>query len=581
MKDENIDTVKSTDVAEEDNPSVDRGWAWIVVLGALTINIIYDGCSYSFGIFFTKLLKYFGDTKSNTVWIGSLFFSVPLLCGPIASFLTSKFGYRKTTMIGGLIACIGISVGAFSNSIGLLCITYGLIGGFGMSLPYFNTIIVEAVYFKRRRAFATGIAESGAGVGTVIFAPLTNYLISVYGWRGAFLITGAIAANIVVCGALFRPIKSVTQIKGEAQSNINDNQQNNLTENDIKNKSDCVELHSINNKHSHVLGINEILVTNITSDLNYSVEEVLEQTDKNELQCVISAAEEHTIRDQFDVYTGYQLPSHSSNETDKQCGNADRTNIWHSTLELQEKTSNVNVSDKIKQNGNMCTHFVSKYLANTFILTNKGFVLFSLSNFIMYFWYDVPYVFLVDKAISMNISDTNATFLVSIIGIVHTVGNVCYGFLGDKQKINRSITYGISIMLCGASIIFVPSFASYTMLAVLAGLFGLFSAANEAMCSIILIDIVGIKNLNQAYGIIMMLQGIANLVGPPVAGKLLAYCLSLSLSVYLVRPPAIGNHLSSCSILRCLTLTVCLSICLTSPLSSSFCSFVSARVWFM
>ena len=533
MKDEKIDTVKSTDVAEEDNPSVDRGWAWMVVLGALTINIIYDGCSYSFGIFFTKLLKHFGDTKSNTAWIGSLFFSVPLLCGPVASFLTGKFGYRKTTMMGGIIASTGFSVGAFSNSISLLCITYGLIAGFGMSLPYFNSIVVEAVYFKKRRALATGIAESGAGVGTVIFAPLTNYLISVYGWRGALLIIGAIVANIVVCGALFRPIKSVKQIEVHEHSNSNDCQLNDLSEHDTKNKSDCEELNSIHHKHARILGINEMPAANVPSDLNNSIGGVLEQSDENEPLYVISTADEHAIRDQFDVQTSYQLHSHSGNETDKLHENTDRDNSLHSMLELQGKASNFNLNNKNKQNRNICARFVSRYLANTFILTNKGFLLFSLSNFIMYFWYDVPYVFLVDKAISLNISETNATFLVSIIGIVHTVGNVCYGFLGDKQEINKSVTYSISIMLCGASIIVVPSFTSYAMLAVLAGLFGLFSAANEAMCSIILIDVVGIKNLNQAYGIIMMLQGIANLVGPPVAGKPLAYCLSLSLIFYL------------------------------------------------
>lgn len=80
------------------------GWGWIVVVATLTFNIIYDGCSYSFGILYITFLDYYGDTKSNTAWIGSLFFSVPLLCAPLAAMITQKLGSRNATMLGGFIA---------------------------------------------------------------------------------------------------------------------------------------------------------------------------------------------------------------------------------------------------------------------------------------------------------------------------------------------------------------------------------------------------------------------------------------------------------------------------------------------
>ena len=55
----------SSGTMEQKSRSIDRGWAWIVVPGALGINIIYDCCSYSFGIYFPKLLDYFGETKGK------------------------------------------------------------------------------------------------------------------------------------------------------------------------------------------------------------------------------------------------------------------------------------------------------------------------------------------------------------------------------------------------------------------------------------------------------------------------------------------------------------------------------------
>ena len=64
--------------------------------------------------------------------------------------------------------------------------------GVGFGLIYCPAIVIVTMYFEERRAFATGIAVCGAGVGTFIFAPLTTYLIETYTWRGAFLIYAGI-----------------------------------------------------------------------------------------------------------------------------------------------------------------------------------------------------------------------------------------------------------------------------------------------------------------------------------------------------------------------------------------------------
>lgn len=58
------------------------------------------------------------------------------------------------------------------------------------------------------------------------------------------------------------------------------------------------------------------------------------------------------------------------------------------------------------------------------------FLLFALSNFFLYTWYDVPYVYLADNAIQIGFSETDAAILISMIGAVNMVGEVmrceCY-----------------------------------------------------------------------------------------------------------------------------------------------------------
>lgn len=52
------------------------------------------------------------------------------------------------------------------------------------------------------------------------------------------------------------------------------------------------------------------------------------------------------------------------------------------------------------------------------------FLLFAISNLLLYTWYDVPYVYLADNAIEMGYSEKDASILISVIGIVNMFGEV-------------------------------------------------------------------------------------------------------------------------------------------------------------
>jgi hypothetical protein len=151
----------------------------------------------------------------------------------------------------------------------------------------------------------------------------------------------------------------------------------------------------------------------------------------------------------------------------------------------------------------------------------------------MYFWYDVPYVFIVDKSVNFGMSSQKASSLLAIIGFVHLFSILGYGFLGDRTFINRAILYGLSTALCGVSVLLVPFFKQFSVLAVLSGCFGLFSAATEALLSCVLIDIVGKKAFDNFFcGLILFMEGIANLVGPPFAG--MCNCAVINLTSYYI-----------------------------------------------
>lgn len=62
---------------------------------------------------------------------------------------------------------------------------------------YLPCIVIITQYFTTRLALATGLAVSAAGIGSAVFAPLTEYLIRRFGWRVAMQ---AVALTLFVSG---------------------------------------------------------------------------------------------------------------------------------------------------------------------------------------------------------------------------------------------------------------------------------------------------------------------------------------------------------------------------------------------
>lgn len=168
--------------------------------------MIADGVTFSFGVIYVEFLQYFGDSKSKTACIGSLFMAMPLLSGPIASILTDRFGCRRVSIFGAILSCLGFVISCFTNSIEVLFLTFGVISGFGLSLCYVASVVIVAYYFEKKRSFATGLSFCGSGIGTFTFAPLTQYLLEEYGWRGTTLILAGFFLNMCVCGTLMRDL---------------------------------------------------------------------------------------------------------------------------------------------------------------------------------------------------------------------------------------------------------------------------------------------------------------------------------------------------------------------------------------
>ncbi|XP_067246876.1 monocarboxylate transporter 2 [Chanodichthys erythropterus] len=187
-------------------PPPDGGWGWAVVVGAF----ISIGFSYAFPkattVFFKDIQRIFDASYSQVAWISSIMLAVMYAGGPISSILVNAYGCRPIMILGGFLCAIGMISASFCNNVMQLYICIGVIGGLGLAFNLQPALTMIGKYFYKKRPIANGFAMAGSPVFLSTLAPLNQYLINEYGWRGSFLILGGLLLNCCVAGSLMRPL---------------------------------------------------------------------------------------------------------------------------------------------------------------------------------------------------------------------------------------------------------------------------------------------------------------------------------------------------------------------------------------
>jgi OFA family oxalate/formate antiporter-like MFS transporter len=95
-----------------------------------------------------------------------------------------------------LLVGVGLALASAARTLTEVYLAYGLGVGLGVGLSYVPVLGAVQRWFARRRGFASGLAVSGIGVGTLVMPPLASALIEALGWRGAHLVLGGLAAVV-------------------------------------------------------------------------------------------------------------------------------------------------------------------------------------------------------------------------------------------------------------------------------------------------------------------------------------------------------------------------------------------------
>lgn len=167
---------------------------WLIALSAVGIHISI-GSAYAWSVFTNPLKGAFGWSTSQV----SLAFSIAIfMLGMSAAFMgrfVEKQGPRKSGMLGAILFGVGVAGSGLATSVEslyLLYLFYGIIGGMGLGIGYIAPVSTLVKWFPDRRGLATGLAIMGFGFAALLSGPAAANLIESVGISNTFFVLGAI-----------------------------------------------------------------------------------------------------------------------------------------------------------------------------------------------------------------------------------------------------------------------------------------------------------------------------------------------------------------------------------------------------
>ncbi len=168
------------------------------------------GAVYAWSVFTNPVMDALDASLSQVSWI----FSIAIFfLGMSAAFLgtiVENMGPRKSGLLCGLFYCTGLIGSGFAvsqQSLPLLYLFYGCIGGIGLGIGYITPVKTLVNWFYDRPGLATGLAIMGFGFAAAIAGPVISALISSVGLVQTFYTIGVVYFIVIAVSAfLIRPV---------------------------------------------------------------------------------------------------------------------------------------------------------------------------------------------------------------------------------------------------------------------------------------------------------------------------------------------------------------------------------------
>lgn len=109
-------------------------------------------------------------------------------------------------------------------------------------------------------------------------------------------------------------------------------------------------------------------------------------------------------------------------------------------------------------------------------------------------------------------------YLLSIISALDLVGRIGGSALSDVVSTPKRYFFIFGLLLSGMSLSIMPLVKSYSAISVFCSIFGFASGIMTGVTALVMTEMLGTERLMSSYGISLFVNGILQLIGPPICG---------------------------------------------------------------
>ncbi|XP_055901076.1 uncharacterized protein LOC106051431 [Biomphalaria glabrata] len=498
---------------------VDKGWAWVICFAGFLVHTLLGSSGQVNTMMLSSLIEKF-DTTITTI---SLMFTVGIMCFSFFSTVSAnvflpKFGERKCVIFGGILTSLSSIGQGLSTHVAGIIVLEGL-RGTGHGILFVPAMCLIRQYFKRLRSTASVIVFCGGCVAAIVAPFIIAAVSKEYGVTGTYLLLGAVELHYCVSGLLLRPVTSYRKtVENSPEVELNQLPTIQVTPPPSQ-ESSQVQSQTISNGSSYPLKnlpldaeVRETLLDKaliveepIVRPRVFSRGMSVDSTDtylsdkykqRATFGSVLTLTSEHgavleTVLDKEDTKSRDDPDTGVTNVgVFRKCYNEASLNLWSMRLAMVA----------------IMPGTVHVYIAiyTPMILHSQGASLDELST------------------------------LLTLLGVLDLVSRLGMGFLADTHIVSATVMFILSQMFLGVLCQFVGFFSMFETLIVYVILLGLVIGARVSLLPLVVIEVVGVDKMPQAFSIISLVATITAAGVNPLFGAITEATGSFIVALHIV-----------------------------------------------
>lgn len=150
------------------------------------------------------------------------------------------------------------------------------------------------------------------------------------------------------------------------------------------------------------------------------------------------------------------------------------------------------------------------------LLKDPGYLILLISNCTNAISYTNFIILLPSYALELGFTKDQAAYLLSIVSTFDLIGRIGGSALSDLNLIPKSWFFVGGLVISGFGLTGLPFVSEYSWVAGICSIFGLATGTYVGITSIVMVDMLGAERLTSSYGISLFVNGILQLLGPPL-----------------------------------------------------------------